>query len=649
MPRPNYRVNVANPPRTKPMMIWDGDCHFCGKWIRRWRQATDDQVEYVPYQQVLERFPEIGQEAFSKAVYFVGLNGIAVRGAEAVFACLAFAGRYSSLQGLYYRFEWFASLTSMLYSLVARNRSVFSAITSFLWGKSVEYSTYRFSGALFQRGLGALFFIAFLSFGVQMAGLTGSQGILPVSEHLDAIRQYLAAQGNGQSPMLLAPSLLWLNASDAMLNAVVWVGSIFALLLIFGLLPGLSSLMCWLLYLSLVNAVPVFLNYQWDALLLEAGFLAIFLAPWVLHERLSAPREPSRIARWLVWWLIFRLMLESGIVKLLDYPGVTENTWLNLTALNYHYFTQPIPNNFSVFMHALPEWFQQASVLFMFFAELVVPFFLFFPRRLRNIGCLLLIVFQILILFTGNYGFFNLLTIVLCLLLIDDQSLPQKIQAWLKKEPEDTSLQKNFALIGWLRVPLAALFFFMGALQIGQTARVVEFSEYKKLDKPEQPPWIFLYEYLQRIKTLNYYGLFRVMTTERPEIVIEGSDDMRDWHPYVFRYKPGPIQRKPSWATPHMPRLDWQLWFAALDARHHGYPGWFGDFLEALADNRPAVSALLEKNPFPDKAPRYLRVRLYDYRFNTYEQRAETGELWQRKLLPEYTLQLRSDQIDTVK
>ncbi len=646
MPRKRYRVNVANPPRLKPIMIWDGDCHFCGKWSRRWEQATNGDVEFQPYQAAAQRFPEISEDDFSKAVYFIGLDGIALRGAEAVFACLAFADRYRFLQGLYERYSWFASVSELLYGYVAANRMLFSRLTSIFWGRSVEYSTYRFSGALFQRGLGLIYLIAFLSFAMQMAGLIGSQGILPVGEHVEAVNTYLEQQPGARSPMSFAPSLLWLEASDTTLNILVWGGAVCALLLFFGLLPGLSAFLAWLCYLSLVNAVPVFLSYQWDMLLLEAGFIGFLLAPWVLRERFLAPREPNRIARWLVWWLLFRLMFESGAVKLLEYHG-SVNTWKELTALNFHYFTQPIPNPRSWAMHWLPNWFQQASIIFMFFVELVVPFFIFFPRRLRTVSCVLLIALQVLIIATGNFGFFNLLTIVLCLLLLDDQVLPRSLQARLRKAPPDSDLQNAFSPIGWVRVPVAALCLFFGLLQIGHVVRVVDFAEYKSLDEPKQPPWTPIYDAMQSIHAINYYGLFRVMTTSRPEIIIEGSDDMHTWQPYVFNYKPGPLDRRPGWATPHMPRLDWQLWFAALDAQHGKFPAWFPAFLRALAENRPEVTALLADNPFKDAPPKYLRVRLYQYTFTTPEQQAVTGDWWQREEMPGRIPILRTDQLKT--
>ncbi|WOO39960.1 lipase maturation factor family protein [Rubellicoccus peritrichatus] len=639
----NSKVHVASPPRVKPWMIWDGDCHFCGKWIKRWDQATAGEVEYHRYQDVAERFPEIGEERFSKAVHFIGLDGVAVSGAEAVFSCLEFAGRYRFLLGFYRRFKGFAKLSEHAYTLVANQRMFFSFITRMLWGNSVEYSTFRFSGSIFAKLMGLVYLIAFVSFEIQSAGLIGSNGILPVSDHLSAIERYAEQSPNNMSGWRLAPSLLWLDSSDAALNGLAWVGAAFSLLLILGLLPGFSALVCWLLYLSLVNVVPVFLSFQWDILLLEAGFLTILLAPWSFREKLSNPRDPPTIARWLVWWLIFRLMFESGIVKLII-PGLENNTWSDLTALNFHYFTQPIPNNRSWFFHWFPEIFQQASIVVMFFIELVVPFLIIGPRRVRMIACSLLILLQVLIIASGNYGFFNLLTISLCILLIDDQSLPQRIRGWLRPESKISHWQETLAPIGWIRVPVAVIFVFFGIIQLAASANLYDLRDKLTTEKP--PAWAPFYILIQRYHLLNQYGLFRVMTTERPEIVIEGSSDGKTWQPYEFKYKIGALDEAPSWVTPHMPRLDWQMWFAALNVERTGrYPHWFVGFLQALAENREPVIDLLAENPFANEPPEFFRINLYDYRFSTPEEKTQTGNWWQRKLVPNGTTTIPREQL----
>lgn len=635
------KVHVASPPRVKPWMIWDGDCHFCGKWIKRWDQATAGEVEYHRYQDVAEKFPEIGEEKFSKAVHFVGLDGIAVNGAEAVFSCLEFAGRYRFLLGFYRRFKSFSTLTERAYDFVAHHRMFFSFITKMLWGKSVEYSTYRFSGSIFTKLIGLVYLIAFLSFGMQSAGLIGSNGILPVSDHLAAIEEYTAQQQT--SAWRLAPSVLWIDSSDAAIKLLIGTGALFGALLMFGFLPGFSALVCWLLYLSLVNTVPVFLSFQWDILLLEAGFLTILLAPWSFREKYSRPRDPPTIARWLVWWLLFRLMFESGIVKLII-PGLENNSWSELTALNFHYFTQPIPNNRSWFFHWLPNAFHQASILIMFFIELVVPFLIIGPRRVRMFACTLLIFLQIMIIATGNYGFFNLLTIALCVLLIDDQSLPAVVRKWLRPEAKATHFQETLAPVGWGRVPIAVVFLFFGLIQLGAATNLYDL--HSKIKSENSPAWAPFYILIQRYHILNEYGLFRVMTTERPEIIIEGSEDGKTWKPYVFKYKIGALDETAPWVMPHMPRLDWQMWFAALRVERTGrYPTWFVEFLRALAENKQPVTSLLAENPFEAKAPKYLRVSLYNYEFNDPANKSETGNWWSREMISGLTTSIPTERL----
>lgn len=624
-------------------MVWDGDCGFCGKWIARWKQATGDQVDYQTYQEAAHRFPEIQETAFAQAVHFIGLDGFAVRGAEAVFTCLDFAGRYSFLLGLYRRFASFARFSEATYGFVARHRQLFSRLTSCLWGRSVEYSTYRLSGSLFLRGLGLVYLIAFASFGMQASGLIGEEGIVPLGPQLEAA-EHLAQERHGIAAAQLRPSILWLGDHTVLLPLCLWGGAAAATLLLLGVLPSLTAIICWIFYLSLVNTVPVFLSFQWDILLLEAGFIAIFFAPWAVREKLSAPREPPMLARWLVWWLLFRLMFESGLVKLLTPAGVDVNTWRELTALNFHYFTQPIPNSRSWFLHGLPGWFQQLSILVMLFVELVVPFLIIGPRRVRMLAFWLLAGFQVLIMASGNYGFFNLLTIVLCLSLVDDQVLPRPLRKWLQAPPSERSWQRKLEPLGWVRLPVTGLIFLVGALQLFNMLKVINLSDYMEEAKERTDLAVPFYHAVKRYHIVNTYGLFRSMTIERPELIIEGSHDGSTWHPYDFKYKPDAPDAPPPFLGPYMPRLDWQMWFAALTTRYSGgYPQWMGGLLSGLANNREPVLELLADNPFPDAPPTYLRVRLYDYTFSTPDALATSGQWWQRQLLPSYTRQFRSE------
>ena len=228
---------------------------------------------------------------------------------------------------------------------------------------------------------------------------------MPAEQYLEAVRAQIGTEG-----YYLVPTLFWLNASDVCLNLLCAGGVLLSFVLIAGFVPPFALIGLWAFYLSLVSVGQVFLSFQWDVLLLEAGFLAIFFAPLQLRERFTRASQPSAAFLWLFRWLLFRLMFASGFVKL-----ASDEVWRNLTALNFHYETQPLPTWFGWYAHQLPEAFQKVSVIGMFAAELVVPFLIFAPRRLRTLGCIGLVGLQVLIILTGNYCFFNLLTIALCL------------------------------------------------------------------------------------------------------------------------------------------------------------------------------------------------------------------------------------------
>ena len=324
-----------------------------------------------------------------------------------------------------------------------------------------------------------------------------------------------------------------------------------------------------------------FTSFQWDALLLETGFLAIFAgAPWLaVAYRL----------------LVFRLMFESGLVKL----SSGDPNWRNLHALRYHFFTQPLPNPLAYYANELPGWLLDSFVFSTFLIELVVPFFLFaFPRRVRQVAAGLLVLLQLVIALTGNFAFFNLLSIVLCLWALDDNCLE-----------------------GWYRWKVAPRARFAQVLN-GAVAAVVLLSLLQ----------IFGLEpsLLESFEVVNVYGLFAVMTTSRIELVIEGSNDNLHWESYSFRYKPGDVYRRLPVIAPLQPRLDWQMWFAGL-----GVPAqndWTKTLVYALLAGQPRVLRLLEYSPF-HHPPRSIRILAYRYTFSNPEERRKSGAIWERKLL----------------
>lgn len=510
--------------------------------------------------------------------------------------------------------------------------------------KQARNPRYQVTRALFLRGLALVYLAAFGSLAVQLDGLIGSHGILPAAEFLEQAGRVL---GPGTLAYFRLPTLFWLGASDQLLHAVCWGGLLLSAVLLAGILPGYCAALLWAFYLSLTVASQVFLGYQWDSLLLETGFLAILIAPWGLLLSRAGDR-PWWFSIWLVRWLAFRLMFRSAVVKLAS----LDPTWRAWTALESHYQTQPIPTWTSWYIHQMPPWFHSLSVGFMFYAELIAPFFIFGPRPLRVAGFTSLVLLQVLIAATGNYGFFNLLSVVICLCILDDRDFEWLIGLFPRlnvlgrfrgaeppaaavtpadrTEPGPPSIPKRlFGQPAPERAPAGAgasvtdrpwlwprrlVVGFVGAIILTITA-----SQTIETIWPEAPipsELVMLDQWAEPFRSTNGYGLFAVMTTKRPEIIVEGSDDGASWKPYRFRWKPCELDRAPRFSFPHLPRLDWQMWFAALAGDCQAVP-WFIRFEQKLLEGSPEVLGLLRENPFPDRPPRYLRARLYLYRFTT--------------------------------
>ena len=602
-------MRVANPPE-RPLAVFDGDCGFCRQWIERWRSRTGPRVDYAPSQEVAPRFPEIPPEAFARAFQLVLPDGRVLEGAAAVLATLDSAPGDGMLSALA-RVPVLAGLLELAYRLVASHRPAASALTRLLWGRSVEKPTYFAASALFLRALGLCYLVAFVSLRVQVDGLIGARGILPVGQFLDWVRGQTGAER-----YWLLPTLCWISSSDAFLHLLCGGGVLAALLLILGLAPAAAAALCWALYLSLAIAGQVFLQFQWDYLLLEVGLLGIFLVPpwrWRFGRGLVA----APVVLFLLRWLLFRLMFSSGWVKLAS----GDPTWRNLSALRFHYETQPLPPWTAWYLHQCPPWFQTASALFLFFVELVVPFLYFAPRRLRRFAFRATVLLQLLIAATGNYGFFNLLALALALLLIDDQSLRAR---W--RRAAEGSAGPPRAWPKAVLVPVACVVLFASSVEFAGTLD-------RALALPR--PVAAAARRLAPFRSFNRYGLFMVMTTERPEILIEGSNDGADWRPYAFRWKPGDVAARPRFVAPHQPRLDWQMWFAALGTIDEN--PWLVQFLGRLLEGTPEVVGLLAADPFPDGPPRYVRATAYDYRFTDAAERRRSGAWWRRKVIGPYS------------
>ena len=588
-------------------MIWDGECHFCRHWIERWRVITAGAVDYATYQEAGARFPEIPPEQFQRSVVFIDINGEVFFAAEAVYRSLRCRSSREWLSWSYEHVPGFAAISEFAYGIIARNRTVGSAFTRLLWGRDVRPPTYFWARKWFLRSLGAIYLIAFISLWVQVIGLVGAKGILPVNQFLSAAYSQI-----GLHAVLMFPTLCWFNTSDLFLYLLCGGGVVLAVLLIFEIAPVVCAIGLFVFYLSLTIAGQTFLSFQWDILLLEAGFLSIFLAPW------TANAPVSKAAVFLLKLLLFKLLLMSGMVKLTS----GDDCWWNLTALDYHYWSQPLPTIFAWWADQHPQWFKHFSVAFCLVVEIIVPLFIWAPRRPRLVAFGLIVFLQIAIAVTGNYCFFNLLAIALCLLLIDDAT----VAASLSDAPAFRGakrLQQRLSIYGAVATIIVTL----------PVNAWLIFSAFKP--NAEWPrPLAFVYEHLEPFRIANGYGLFRVMTKDRREIILEGSADGIDWVPYEFKWKPGDVKRAPGWCAPHQPRLDWQMWFAALST--YDQNRWFVRLTICLLQGNGDVAKLLKSNPFPNAPPRYIRAVSYRYRFTTAAEHRQTGAWWKRTELGQY-------------
>jgi predicted DCC family thiol-disulfide oxidoreductase YuxK len=588
--------------RPRPLLVYDGDCAFCRYWASYWQKLTGDSVDYRPYQEVAEQYPAIPLADFRRAVQYITPGGHYASAAEASFMTLSHARGKGIWLALYRKLPGFATLSELTYAFLAAHRSAAYRVSQFLWGRDYVPARADLVSYLFLRLLGLIYLAAFVSFGVQALGLIGSHGILPLAKLVDAVSERF-----GPERFFLMPMLFWCNASDLAIQGVCWAGAGLSLLLVFNRLPRLSLFLLYVLYLSLLYGGQEFMSYQWDTFLLETGFLALVLS------------FANRTGVWLMRWLLFRFLFMSGMVKLLS----GDPNWWNLSALSYHFVTQPLPTPLAWYAAHLSSRVLQFATGGTFFIELLLPFLIFAPRRLRFFAAFGILLLQSCILLTGNYNWFNLQTMLLCLLLFDDAALkkilPRRLIERLAISPRPPASGRAVAVIARA---LALLLVFCSLVQMDMRFGGSPPADAQAVER-----------FIEPLHVVSGYGLFAVMTTKRDEIVLEGSADGVEWREYEFRDKPGDVKRRPPWNIPHQPRLDWQMWFASLDDPRT--LRWFPQFLKRILENEPAVTALLERNPFADKPPLYVRAQFYDYSFSSPEEKG-AGVWWDRRPLGLY-------------
>jgi len=554
--------------------------------------------------------------------------------------------------------------------------------------KTKEGKTPSFSFAhwLFGRSLGLIVLTAFLSYWIQADALIGPNGISPWQHDLERIESFLESNESDQNKFTLRPTLLWFTFFSNH-HLIFTLGVISSLALMLGFMPRLAAFFCWIFYLSLSVVGEPFLSFQWDTLLLETLFLSLPFLPFVKRHRLSEPITASKWARILILLLLAKLMIESGLVKFTYFDNDESNAWINYTALDYHYWTQPLPHPLSPLIHSLPPWFDSISLSAMYFIEIGLPFCFFLPLYFRRFAFFGQVLLQLAILFSGNYGFFNLLTLTLCIPLIDDALIPKRFRPNFDQPKSD----KVFIRKGIHLIHLGSLYFLF--LSAGWNSLVSDIKGNRaNTHTSNKENWTNdVRKFIQPIRSINSYGLFRVMTKTRPEITIEGSTNGEDWKLYKFKWKPDHANDPLQFAGPHMPRIDWQMWFEALRAeRYINQPfsrflygrfldiianggdqkecfdlnnvlgeqemrafaqapnqqkqiiisnfqnlmnaflqqsTWFAKLLKACFESNLVILEVLESIPFVNEPPKFLRISIENYEFQT-NRKTQNQAIW---------------------
>jgi hypothetical protein len=463
------------------------------------------------------------------------------------------------------------------------------------WLEAPEYWLARL---VIERGIGAIYVIAFLVALTQFTPLLGERGLLPVPRFTAYV------------PFRASPSLFHLRYSDGLLRAIAWTGLALSALVVSGIpdtwplaLEMLVWAVLWALYLSIVNVGQTFYSFGWETLLLEAGFLAIFLGPaWTF--------APLPLV-YLVRWLVFRLEFGAGLIKMRG-----DACWRDLTCLYYHHETQPMPNPLSWYFHHLPRALHRVEVLGNHVGQLIVPWFLFAPQPVATVAGLVVVATQSWLVLSGNFAWLNVITIVLAFAAFDDAALGRVLP--IGRPALEPSLPHELMVIALTGLVVALSY---------RPARNL-LSSRQLMNSSFDP-----------LHLVNTYGAFGSVTKKRYEVIIEGTADptptgVSEWREYEFKAKPGDVRRRPPQYAPYHLRLDWLMWFAAFSSPR--YHEWFMPFLVKLLEGDRATLALLARNPFPEEPPRVVRARLWLYRFTTRAERHETGAWWHRDFVREY-------------
>jgi lipase maturation factor 1 len=499
----------------------------------------------------------------------------------------------------------------------------FRAILRRLFGPDFAPPGYLAARWLFLRALGLIFFSAFYSLAFQIRGLIGPNGILPAQDYLAQVTRVL-----GSARFWYAPTVFWWSASNRFLLGVCVAGMVASLLLTLNLWPRGMLAICLVAFLSFIAAAQDFASYQSDGMLLEAGFISLFLAPSGWRPRWGASDPPSRASRYLLIWLMFRIYFESGIAKILGH----DPEWRDFTAMDQYYQNGPLPTWIAWYAHQLPHTFHAATAVLTLALELVLIFAIFLPRRSRIVMFFVITAWQIGIILTSNYAFLNYLVLVLGFLLLDDKFLvrffPRSLRlasvsstgAQITAPAEAQGWQSGLRL--WVQAILLTWIFYA-------TSALLIFMLFPAAPLPAGP-----IRALEPFRIANEFGLFAVMTRARYEIEFQGSHDGQTWTPYSFQNKPQDVDAPPRIYAPYQPRFDWNLWFASLGSWRQ-YP-FVLQVEQRLLSGEPDVLALFARDPFPGHPPERIRVVLWQYWFTGWSERRAQSLWWRRERIGLY-------------
>jgi len=488
-------------------------------------------------------------------------------------------------------------------------------VTEPRWRRSLAWleragENYRLTRFVLLRLTGLVWFAAFLSAAQQFIPLVGHDGLLPADLFVEKV---VAHFGSPWAAFWEMPSLFWFRCDDAMILAVTWTGVVISALVMCGFANSLMMLALWALYMSLLPIGQEWFSYGWDIQILETGFLGAMLCQ-PFDPRPFPRRSPPILIIWLYRWLAFRIMLGAGLIKMRG-----DACWRDLTALYYHYETQPIPNPLSRWLHFSPQWFHKSGVLMNHFVELVVPWFSFYGRWARHIAGVLMVGFMVGLILTGNLSFLNWLTIIPALACLDDsfwrKVLPRRLVAWSETSAREGMNCSRSHLV--MTVIYAGVVIWLSR----EPVKNLFFAEQQAMNGS-----------FDKLHLVNTYGAFGSIDRERYELVFEGTTDnipemLSEWQEYEFKAKPTDPMRRPVIITPYHYRLDWAAWFPW--SRLPGRNEWVPHFLWKLLHNDPGTLSLIARNPFPEEPPKWIRVSIYLYHFA--EPGNKEGAWWTRE------------------